>query len=348
MKTGPILGIETSCDETAAAVVEGGRRVLSSLVASQVALHAPFRGVVPEIASRAHEESVLPMVRGALAEGGLALDDLGGIAVTTRPGLMGALLVGMSAAKGLALATGLPLTGVNHLEAHVHAASMEGDPPPHPQLALVASGGHTCLFRVEGVLDFRLLGTTVDDAAGEAFDKVASLFGLPYPGGPAVEREARKGRPAVRFPVARVKKRPLHFSFSGLKTAVLYHLEGRGWGPLGNGDPPAEAVPDLAASFQEAAVRALVGATDRAMEAVSPASVVLAGGVALNRRLRDALLERCAARGVPLFVPSDRLCGDNAAMVAGLGFHLLQTRGPDPLDLDAEARVIGKGIGNRE
>jgi N6-L-threonylcarbamoyladenine synthase len=343
VKTGPILGIETSCDETAAAVVEGGHRVLSSLVASQVALHAPFRGVVPEIASRAHEESVLPLVRGALEKAGCSLDALGGIAVTNRPGLIGALLVGLSAAKGLALASGLPLVGINHLEAHVHAASMEGEPPPRPRLALVASGGHTCLFHVEGEGDFRLLGTTVDDAAGEAFDKVASLLGLPYPGGPAVESEARKGRPTVPFPIARIKKRPLHFSFSGLKTAVLYHLKDRGWGPLGAGVPPPDAVPDLAASFQEAAVRALVDTTERAVDAVSPASVVLAGGVALNRRLREALAERCEGRGLPLFVPSDPLCGDNAAMVAGLGFTVLRTRGPDTLEVDAQARVVGKG-----
>ncbi|MHC5080513.1 MAG: tRNA (adenosine(37)-N6)-threonylcarbamoyltransferase complex transferase subunit TsaD [Planctomycetota bacterium] len=340
-----MLGIETSCDETAVAVVAKGSRIRANLVASQVNLHAPFHGVVPEIAARAHEATIRPLLRRALEDAGCTLSELEGIAVTVKPGLIGALLVGLAAAKGISLATGIPLIGVNHLEAHIHAVRMDRPDLPHPLLALVASGGHTCLYRVDGLLDFELLGTTLDDAAGEAFDKVASLLGLSYPGGPSVETAARGGKASIPFPVAHVKKRPFHFSFSGLKTAVLYHLKDRGWGPLGKTAPPPEAIPDLAASFQEAAVKALVRTTKRAFHAVRPASVILAGGVALNRRLRETFVQTFSKTHVPVHFPPDALCGDNAAMVAGLGAHRLRRLGPDGLDVDAEARVIGKSKG---
>ncbi len=337
-----VLGIETSCDETAAAVVEESGRILSNLVASQVHLHAPFHGVVPEIACRAHEAAVVPLARRALDQAGCTLDDLGGIAVTSRPGLIGALLVGLASAKGLAFPSRLPLKGVNHLEAHVHAACMEDPAPPRPLVALVASGGHTLLYLSKKPLDFTILGTTLDDAAGEAFDKTAAMLGLPYPGGPSIEKAAR-GAPAYPLPVARLEGRPLHFSFSGLKTAVLYRLRDEGFGPLGGGPPPEDRVAAFATSFQEAAVEALVSTTRRAVEAHRPASVVLAGGVALNRRLQEAFDETFGPLGLPVFRPADRLCGDNAAMVAGLGALRLEAEGPDGMDLDAEARVVGKG-----
>jgi N6-L-threonylcarbamoyladenine synthase len=337
-RSGLLLGIESSCDETAAAVVAEGRRVLSSEVASQAALHAPFRGVVPEIASRAHEAAVVPLIREALERAGVRLEDLEGVAVTRKPGLIGALLVGIAAAKALALARGLPLVGVDHLEAHIHSVSMGEAPPRFPMLAAVVSGGHTGLYRVDGPLESRLLGCTTDDAAGEAFDKAAGLLGLPYPGGPPIEKAARAGRVSVEFPVARIKGRPLHFSFSGLKTALLHHCRRNGWNALEGHPPPPEAVADLAASFQDAVARALTETARRAAETFEPACVCLCGGVALNRRLREAFREAFEPRGVPFLHAPDALCGDNAAMVAGLGFHLLRERGPDGLDLDAQPR----------
>jgi N6-L-threonylcarbamoyladenine synthase len=336
--TGLILGIESSCDETAAAVVADGRRILSSLVASQVALHAPFRGVVPEIASRAHEAAVVPLVREALEKAGCRLEDLEGIAVTRKPGLIGALLVGIAAAKALALAKGIPLVGVDHLEAHIHSTHMGEKSPPFPMLAAVVSGGHTGLYRVSGFLESERLGCTTDDAAGEAFDKAAGLLGLPYPGGPPIEKAALAGRVSVAFPVARIKGRPLHFSFSGLKTALLHHCRRNGWNALEGHPPPPEEVANLAASFQDAVARALVETALRAAETFDPACAALCGGVALNRRLREAFREAFEPRGIPFVHAPDALCGDNAAMVAGLGFHRLRDLGPDGLDLDAQPR----------
>ena len=337
--SGLILGIESSCDETAAAVVGEGRRILSNLVASQIPLHAPFRGVVPELAARAHEAAVVPLVREALAQAGCRLEDLEGIAVTRKPGLIGALLVGIAAAKALALARGLPLVGVDHLEAHIHSVGMGEAPVPFPLLAAVVSGGHTGLYRVDGPLQTRLLGCTVDDAAGEAFDKAAGLLGLPYPGGPQIEKAARAGKPTVAFRVAKIKGRPLHFSFSGLKTAILHHCRRNGWNALEGKPPPPEEVANLAASFQDAVARALVETALRGAATFRPAGAALCGGVALNRHLREAFRAAFGKAGIPFFHAPDALCGDNAAMVAGLGFHLLRERGPDGLDLDAQPRA---------
>ncbi len=327
-----VLGIETSCDETAAAVVEDGRRILSNVVSSQVDLHAVFGGVVPEVASRAHQEQLDAIVERALAEAGVGLSDLAGIAVTSRPGLIGALLVGLSYAKGLSLATGLPFVGVDHILAHVYACEMAVPSLRHPFLALVVSGGHTSLFRCDAPGSVALLGESIDDAAGEAFDKVASLLDLPYPGGPHLEKLAKSGNAdAVELPSPRCKK-PLDFSFAGLKTAVLYKLRGvPGKGPPA--DPPRRE--DVAASFQDAVARTLCRAVKRAVKAGDCKQVAVGGGVAANGHLRAKLHALGERLGVELAFPPLRMCTDNAAMIAGLGYHQLIAGELSPLSLDA-------------
>jgi N6-L-threonylcarbamoyladenine synthase len=333
-----VLGIESSCDETAASVVRAGKEVLSSVVHSQAPEHAPFRGVVPEIAGRSHLRRILPVIDGALAEARVGLDDLAAIAVTTRPGLIGSLLVGLSAAKALAFGRGLPLVGVHHIEAHAYAALLEHE-LEFPALALIVSGGHTALHRMDGPTRLELLTETRDDAAGEAFDKVASLLGLGYPGGPEIARLAREGRPdAIAFPRYRAKDGRPGFSFSGLKTAVLYHLRGQ---DALRPTPPPEAIPDradVAASFEEALVETLVAQTFAVAREQGLASIVVAGGVACNRRLREWMLARAALAGARVVFPSPRYCSDNAAMIAGLGFQLLREGRTAGLDLDALAR----------
>ena len=331
-----VLGIESSCDETAAAVVRGAREVLSSVVHSQIAEHAEFGGVVPEIAGRSHLVKILPVVDRALAEAGADLDDLSGVAVTRQPGLIGSLLVGVSVAKSLAFTRGLPLVPVHHIEAHVYAASMECGAPPYPCVALVVSGGHTALYRAESPLEMTLLATTLDDAAGEAFDKVSWLLGTGYPGGPAVSALAREGDPAaVPFPRYRAKSGELGFSFSGLKTAVLYHLRG-GDALAPTPEPDAiEGRADVAASFEAAVVDALVTQTLRACDL---ARVLVGGGVACNRVLRDEMTRRCAERGVEATFPSPAYCTDNAVMIAGLGTELLRAGVTADWSLDAAPR----------
>jgi N6-L-threonylcarbamoyladenine synthase len=339
--TGLVLGVESSCDETAAAVVAQGREVLSSVVHSQAAEHAVYGGVVPEIAGRSHLRAILPAVDAALDEAGCDLDGLAGIAVTNRPGLVGSLLVGLSTAKALAFTRSLPLVGVHHIEAHVYAATMGAGPDAvhFPCVALVASGGHTALYRATGPLEMSLLCTTRDDAAGEAFDKVAHLLGLAYPGGPSVSALAEAGDPkAVAFPRYRPKDGGLGFSFSGLKTAVLYHL--RGGDALAQTPAPdqIEGKADVAASFQEAVVDALVETTLRAAREQGVDQVLVAGGVACNRRLRARMAERAAEVGVESFFPAPAWCTDNAVMIAGLGWHQLASGALDGLDLDAAPR----------
>jgi len=335
---GLVLGIESSCDETAAAVVRGGREVLSSVVHSQAPEHAPFGGVVPEIAGRSHLKHVIPVIDQALAESGHGLGDIDAIAVTTRPGLIGSLLVGLSAAKALAFARHLPLVGVHHIEAHAYAAHMEHD-IPYPALALVVSGGHTALYRMRGPAQLEPLCQTLDDAAGEAFDKVASMLGLGYPGGPEVARAAERGDgKAIRFPRYRAKDGRPGFSFSGLKTAVLYYL--RGQDALAPSPDPAdiENADDVAASFQEAVVDTLVSQTLLAAREESLESVIVAGGVACNQRLRERMQAEAAQAGLRVVFPSPAFCSDNAAMIGGLGFHLWQAGELAGLDLDAMAR----------
>ena len=323
-----VLGIETSCDETAAAVVADGHHVYSSVVSSQVDLHARFGGVVPEVASRAHVELITPVIAEALVEAGVELSDLAAVAACHGPGLAGALLVGVAAAKALALAAGLPYVGVNHLEAHLHAAWLE-DPELQPPLAvLIVSGGHTMTVVVEERGRYRLVGQTVDDAAGEAFDKVARHLGLGYPGGPVIDRLARDGDPAaVRFP--RAMPGEPDFSFAGLKTAVVNHTR----------RTPDTPLADVAASFQEAVVDQLVAKLVAAADDAGAPVLALGGGVAANSRLRAKVAEVAAASGRTAFLPPPALCTDNGAMIAATAWWRLQADGPTPLDAGADPNL---------
>ncbi len=328
-----VLGIETSCDETGVGVVRG-RTLLADAVASSVDSHARFGGVVPEVASRAHLEAMVPTVHRACADAGIALSDVDALAVTAGPGLAGALLVGLAAAKAYALVLGKPLYGVNHLAAHVCVDELEHGPLPEPCLALLVSGGHSSLLLVPDVAtDVRPLGATIDDAAGEAFDKVARLLGLPFPGGPPIDREARAGDPdAIAFPRGLTGPRdPAYdFSFSGLKTAVARWVEAR----QRAGEPVPVA--DVAASFQQAVVDVLTAKAVRACREHGVDHLLIGGGVAANSRLRAVAEQRCAAAGIRLRVPRPKLCTDNGAMVAALGAKLVAA-GAAPSDLDIPA-----------
>jgi N6-L-threonylcarbamoyladenine synthase len=329
------LGIETSCDETAAAVFTDDLRVLSNVVASQTDLHARFGGVVPEIASRAHLRNLLPVIDEALARAGITLKDVGCVAAHYTPGLVGALLVGVSAAKMLTVALGVPLVGVNHIHAHVYACRLAAGRDIFPCVGLVVSGGHTALFRCDSALSLKLLGGTRDDAAGEAFDKVAAILGLGFPGGPAVEREAAAGDPKVYdFPRTFLDDDRLEFSFSGLKTAVLYACHGQNVAKA-DPPPPGEKRADLAASFQEAVVDVLVGKCRQALRRTGLTRLAVGGGVSANKRLRARLGEMCADLGAELFIPPPSLCTDNAAMAA-LAVEKWKRGEFAPPDLDAE------------
>lgn len=316
-----VLGIESSCDETAAAVVEDGWRVRSNIVSSSLQLHQPYGGIVPELACRAHLEVIGDVVEEALVRAGCALDDIGLLAVTAGPGLIGALFVGVSFAQGLSLARKLPLLGVNHLAAHLYAGVMADAAEaqrltsPYPAIGLVVSGGHTLLVRMDSPLNYSLLGETQDDAAGEAFDKVAKLLGLGYPGGPVIDRLAIEGdAQRIRWPRPRLSA-PLDFSFSGLKTAVYYYLREH---DTNGGDPRLTA--DVAASFQEAVVDILLDNTRRALRETGMTRLVIGGGVAANRLLRSRLGQLAREEHVSLCIPPMSLCLDNAAMIAGLGY----------------------------
>jgi len=323
-----ILGIETSCDETAAAVVEDGRYVHSSVVSSQVDLHARFGGVVPEVASRAHVELITAVIADALVEAGVELRELDAVAACHGPGLAGALLVGVSAAKALALTANLPYVGVNHLEAHLYAAWLE-DPTLEPPLAtLIVSGGHTMIVIMEGHGRYQVVGQTVDDAAGEAFDKVARHLGLGYPGGPVIDRLAREGDPkAVRFP--RAMPGELDFSFAGLKTAVVNHVRRN----------PEYVVADIAASFQEAVVDQLVTKLLAAADEAGAPVLAIGGGVAANSRLREQVAAAAAGSGRRSFLPPMALCTDNGAMIAATAWWRLQSDGPTPLSAGADPNL---------
>jgi N6-L-threonylcarbamoyladenine synthase len=326
-----ILGIESSCDETAAAVVRDGRSLLSNVIASQVDLHARFGGVVPEIASRHHIEAIAPVIIQALDDAGLTLAQIEGVAVTRGPGLIGSLLVGLSVAKALAFARRIPLVGINHLEGHVAAIFLIDKPPEFPFVALVVSGGHTTIYLVEAFRRFTVLGQTRDDAAGEAFDKAAKLLEIGYPGGVVIDRLSKGGnRAAVSFP--RAMKESLDFSFSGLKTSLLMHIRKKG-SPVTHAE-----ISDLAASYQEAIVDVLVEKTLRAAAMTSVSRIVICGGVAANSRLRDRFSDEAARAGIEFFVPPPVFCTDNAAMVAVVGGHLLEGGHEDGLDLNAVSR----------
>jgi N6-L-threonylcarbamoyladenine synthase len=337
-----VLGIESSCDETAAAVVRDGREILTNIVASQHDLHRPFGGVVPEVAARAHVERITAVTDEALRGAGVKPEELGGIAVVNQPGLVGALLVGLSAAKALALAWDRPYVGVDHLLAHVYASTLAGfDAFPH--VSLVASGGHTCLYLTRAPGEVTVLGQTADDAAGEAFDKAAKLLGLGFPGGPALARCAEKGNPqAVAFPRSHPNQKPgdtLDFSFSGLKTALYYHLRERSQN--GHREITDQEREDVAASFQETVCEIMTEKILAACRSTGCPALAIGGGVACNRRLRAMLTERAGTARV--FFPPPALCADNAAMTAGLGYHYLARgdRADWSLDVDPTPKRAG-------
>ncbi len=333
-----ILGIETSCDETSAGVVADGYDVRSNVVATQFDLHAKFGGIVPEIASRAHIENLDGVVREAMDRAAASRDSIDAIAVTYTPGLVGSLLIGVTAAKTLAWAWGKPLVGINHIEAHACSAAIALGRAPWPAVALVVSGGHTSLFHVRGFDRIDRLGGTTDDAAGEAFDKVASILALGYPGGPIIDRVASEGDPgAIAFPRTMLGAGSLDFSFSGIKTAVLYHVHGPGRTSGGLERLTPKDIANVAASFQAAVVDVLVAKTMLAVEQTATRTVVVGGGVAANRRLRTELATACERAGVALHLTPMAYCTDNGAMVAALACHRLQAGRTAAFDLEAKA-----------
>ncbi len=345
-----ILGVESSCDETACAVVADGREALSNVVATQIDLHRRFGGVVPEVASRAHIEAIGPVLDEALAAAGVGADGIDAVAVTSEPGLVGSLLVGLMAAKTLAWAWSKPLIAVNHVHAHVYAPAVDGEPIAYPAVGLVISGGHTALYEARSPIDVTLLGQTIDDAAGEAFDKVASILKLGYPGGPAIDRAAVGGDPrAVRLPRTLLAADSLDFSFSGLKTAVLYHVngvpnaklspeaiaaKGPGYGKGADGLSERELA-DIAAGFQGVVADVLAIKVRRAVQRVRPASIVVGGGVAANTAIRARLAAEAARLGLALRLPPMKYCTDNAAMIAAVAYHHLRAGRTAGLDLEA-------------
>lgn len=325
-----VLGIESSCDETACAVLKDGTEMLSSEIASQVEEHARFGGVVPEVASRQHLMALFPLVRRAVKNAGIKLEDIDAIAVTRAPGLVGALLVGVSGAKALAYALKKPLIGVNHLEAHLMAARLEDKKPEFPYLGLIVSGGHTALYNVKGPGEFTLISNTRDDAAGEAYDKVAKMMGLGYPGGIVIDKLAAKGnKKAIHFPRAMMHKNTLDFSFSGLKTAVRQYLD--------ENMPGEDDLPDICASFQEAVAEVLVKKAVKAARQYQLKRWVLAGGVAANSRLRELSLETGKNNGIEVFLPKPEFCTDNAAMIAIAAYQRLKLGQSHDLRMNAAA-----------
>ena len=344
-----VLGIETSCDETAAALVRDGHEIVSSVIASQIKTHERFGGVVPELASREHLDKIVPIVEEAFTRAKVRKKDIDGIAVTSGPGLVGSLLVGVSYAKAMAFALGKPLVGVNHIEGHIYSVAFENPPVEYPALALIVSGGHTNLFFVPEPGKYKVVSRTRDDAAGEAFDKVAKMLGLGYPGGPIIERLAREGNPkAVKFSVPRMGDGSADFSFSGLKTAVTKHVRESGVRPVDNGDAPSQAIKDLAASFQNTVVKSLVGTTERVAAEYGPRTLIVAGGVACNGALRDASSKAAAQLGIPAYFPSLHLSTDNAAMIAAAGTVKLQAGERAGFDLNADVTLRLQNVDNQE
>lgn len=332
-----ILGIETSCDETSASVVEDGIKVHSNIVASQQELHSRFGGVIPEIACRAHTDTIITVIDKAVTEANIKLSDIDAISVANTPGLIGALLIGLTTAKTLSWLLGIPLITINHLHAHIYASKIEHEDIDYPAISLVVSGGHTSLFLTQSETRHTQVGGTIDDAAGEAFDKVGKILGLGYPAGPEIDTISQKGNgKAILFPRSYLKKDSLNFSFSGVKTAVLYHCLGQD--SKNTGEMPElkdREIADLAASFQEAVVDVLVNKTIFAATKFSARSIILGGGVACNSRLRQRLADAAKQRDIPLYYPSKKLCMDNAAMVAGLAYHKYDEEAFSGLEVEA-------------
>lgn len=323
-----ILGIETSCDETAAAILQDGTKIVSNVVYSQV-VHSRYGGVVPELASRDHIKKIIPVVKKSLKDGNVLLSDIDAVAVTQSPGLIGSLLIGLSFAKSLSFSQDIPLIAVNHLEGHIYANFLTHPELRSPLLALIVSGGHTDLFIIQERGRYKLLGSTLDDACGEAFDKVGNLLNLEYPGGPKIEELARKGNPqAIKFPVGRVKG--YDFSFSGLKTAILYHLK-----KLTDAEKEKQKA-DIAASFQETAIEMLLRKTVKAVEELKIMRVAIAGGVASNERLRQKFQAKAKKKGFDVYFPEKQLCTDNAAMIAACGYDHYKKGDFAPLSVKAE------------
>lgn len=328
-----ILGIETSCDETAAAVVVDGKKILSSVISSQIAVHYPYGGVVPELASRKHIEAIAPVVNTAISDAGIDSKALGAVAVTRGPGLVGALLVGFCFAKAFSFALEIPWVGINHLEGHINSVFLESDPPPFPFVALLASGGHTSIYHVTSHTRYELMGQTRDDAAGEAFDKVAKMLGLGYPGGAVIDRLAKKGAPKnISFPRPFIDKSTFDFSFSGLKTAVRRYIQT-------HSDDYLHRIPDIVAGFQEAVVDVLTYKIVHAAMAKGCDHVAVVGGVAANNRLREKIRHDAERKGLTVHIPSVELCGDNAAMIAAIGYHYLKNGVVTGLGDDVFSRV---------
>jgi len=341
-----ILGIESSCDETAAAVVRNGREILSSVIASQIELHRPFGGVVPELASREHLEKIGPVVDSALENAVIDINDIDAIAVTRGPGLIGALLVGVSYAKSLAYGLDVPLVGVNHIEGHVFSVVFENPEIEFPALALIVSGGHTNLFHVPEPGKYRIVSRTRDDAAGEAFDKVAKMLGLGYPGGPVIDELAAKGDSAkVKFTTPKISDGRPDFSFSGLKTAVAKYVRENAIEPVASGAEPDQRIIDLCAGFQAAVVKTLVRSTEKAAAEFHPKTLIVAGGVACNTALRAESSKLAARLGCPVYFPSPHLSTDNAAMIAAAGYIHLQNGERAGLEMSADIGMRLQNVG---
>lgn len=344
-----VLGIESSCDETAAAVVSDGREILSSIIASQIELHKPYGGVLPELASREHLAKIESIVNRAVTQAGIGLSDLDAIAVTQGPGLIGSLLVGVCFAKALAFALDKPIVGVNHIEGHVYSVAFENPSVEYPALALVVSGGHTNLFCVPEEGQYKLVSRTRDDAAGEAFDKVAKMLGLGYPGGPIIEKLAHEGDVSkVKFTLPKISDGRPDFSFSGLKTAVARYIREQEVEPVSNGDEPTQAVKDVAAGFQATVVKSLVGTVEKMAADLNPRTLIVAGGVACNTALIDAAKQAGEKLNIPVYFPSKHLSTDNAAMIAAAGyFHLKRGENAD-LGMTADITMRLQNLDNED
>ncbi len=337
-----VLGIESSCDETAAAVVRGGREILSSVISSQIELHKPYGGVVPELASREHLEKIEPIVNEALKKANVSLEEIEAIAVTQGPGLIGSLLVGVCYAKALAWGLDIPFVGVNHIEGHVYSVAFDNPPVEYPALALIVSGGHTNLFFIPEAGKYKVVSRTRDDAAGEAFDKVGKMLGLEYPGGPVIDKLAKEGDPdKIKFPIAKISDGRPDFSFSGLKTAVMRYLRENNIEPVKNGETPSQEIKDICASFQHTVVKSLLKNVEKLALELNPKTLIVAGGVACNTALRRDSEKLAERLNLPVYFPSKHLSTDNAAMIAAAGhFHLARgTRAGLEMTADVTMRL---------